>query len=66
MKTIEQHNKEAVEKYRCSPAPEKTGVQCPHCGSEMLYENRNVQLLTYPPQARVYCNGCNYRTLLYV
>jgi hypothetical protein len=66
VKTIEEHNKEAMEKYRCNTEPVGTGVQCPHCGSEMICKNPNVQLLTYPPQKHVDCYGCGYKTTLFV
>jgi len=63
MKTIEEHNKERSEMYIKS-INERTGIQCPHCGDEMKYENSSVLLLSNPPQKKVYCSTCNYQTTI--
>lgn len=62
MKTVEEHNREALENYKTKDIG--TGVQCPHCGAEMFETTPGIVLASYPPQKRVHCKSCGYHTTL--
>lgn len=59
MKTIEEHNKSRMAVYELD---DRSGIQCPHCGSEMKYSEPSVLKLSHPPQKHVRCDGCKYTT----
>ena len=64
MKTLDQYN----EDYRKLQEDNErmkymTGISCPHCKTvEMKYLEPNVQLLSSPPQMRIFCPDCNFKT----
>lgn len=62
MKSIEEHNREALLRHANANEHIGSGIQCPHCGDEMKYTNPGVVLASYPPQKRVECFSCNYAT----
>lgn len=64
LKTLEEHNNQVFETLK--PIDIGTGVQCPHCGAEMFYENIGIVLASYPPQKYVYCKSCDHRTTMFV
>ena len=59
LKTIEEHNKSHMINYE---SDNRSGIQCPHCGSEMKYSESSLVKLSYPPQKHVHCDGCKYTT----
>jgi hypothetical protein len=68
MKTLDQYNedykKQREESERMKYLP---GIACPHCKTiEMKYSEPGVQLCSSPPQARIFCPTCNYKTTIYV
>lgn len=63
MKTISEHNaekyKNLIEKFSY-----KTGIQCPHCGDEMIETNPAILLAVKPLRKDVICPGCKYKTYI--
>lgn len=59
MKTLEEHNREAMERRKPSDAPCGNGIACPKCGAELVDEP-GVSLLTDPPQTPIYCLKCDF------
>ena len=60
MKTLKEHNEEILtgqQDYRA-------GVQCDECETEMLLENPNMMLASWPAQQWVICPNCKYRGLI--
>ena len=66
LKTLYQHNTEALERHRQS---ELTGVACPNCNFELSFAD-DLIYASYPPQRRVVCmnadSDCNYNGFLYM
>ena len=42
-----------------------SGFACPLCSSEMVYDDPNVLLLTYPPKQKVHCKKCDRTDYVY-
>jgi hypothetical protein len=68
MKTLEQYNidykKQREESERLKYM---TGISCPHCVTvEMKYGSPDVLLCSYPPQKRIFCPECNFKTNIFV
>ena len=63
MKDISEHNREKY-KHLIEKLSYKTGIQCPHCGEEMLETNPSVLLMSKPPQKNVHCPSCKYKTYI--
>ena len=57
LKTVEEHNREARERYRAANEPKPTGIACSECGAEML-DHGGAQMLSIPPQKMVSCPKC--------
>jgi DNA-directed RNA polymerase subunit RPC12/RpoP len=55
LKTLEEHNKIATQ----TPQTQGNGIACPNCGSELF--DTGVELLSYPPQYKIFCRECNYK-----
>ena len=64
LKTLEEHNAQVFERQK--PKNIGTGVQCPHCGAEMYYDNDGITLCSIPPQKHVHCKSCKYKTTMFV
>ena len=64
MKSLEEHNKEAYERYEQPPGDIFTrgaGVLCPRCGIEMGYTDEALVVLAcWPPKRRVHCVACGH------
>lgn len=59
MKTLEEHNREAMELMKLSDAPRGNGIACPKCGAELVDEP-GVSLPTNPPKTPIHCLKCDY------
>jgi uncharacterized protein with PIN domain len=57
LKSVDEWNAEALERYGAANGPRKTGIACPKCGTEML-DHRLEQLLVIPPRKWVDCPNC--------
>lgn len=67
LKTIDEHNKKIIKEYEeYKNKHQKTGVECPKCGSELLFVNEDIVLMTYPPKKYVYCSKCGYDSAILV
>jgi ssDNA-binding Zn-finger/Zn-ribbon topoisomerase 1 len=60
MKTLDEYNWE-VHNRRKEKEEFKAGVKCNKCETEMLLDNPNMMLMSYPPQQSVVCPNCGYR-----
>ena len=59
MKTIEENNKEARERYFRNRDCNQTGVECRDCkGTELLLENPGWVCDSIPPSIQVKCPKC--------
>jgi ssDNA-binding Zn-finger/Zn-ribbon topoisomerase 1 len=62
MKTLEEHNNEAYQRYSASRTYEiKAGVACPKCQTEMeLAGDPSMVLACWPPKKTVKCPSCGH------
>jgi ssDNA-binding Zn-finger/Zn-ribbon topoisomerase 1 len=62
MKTLEDHNNEAYERYKAFANYElKAGVACPKCKTEMqLAGEPGMTLACWPPKKAVKCPECGH------
>lgn len=68
LKSIEEHNKEKLDKNRNKVQKPKTGIACPQCGSELVEDQvgpMNTILPTHPPKKPVKCEDCGYATSVF-
>ena len=56
LKTLARHNQEVRDAMN---NPNKNGIACPNCGSELDDVGRGI-LLSNPPQMEVKCFNCGY------
>jgi len=62
MKTLDEHNKERSE-WHTRPfkyPPNRNGIECPKCQSELLDSDPGTLLMSYPPRVNVLCESCGY------
>lgn len=60
MKTLTEHNEEAMKAWKIKNNPSGTGISCPNCSKELVNPSPNITLASYPPQINVTCLNCNY------
>jgi len=61
MKTLDEHNNEAYQRYGASTYAVKAGVACPKCQTEMeLNGDPNMVLACWPPKRTVICPNCGH------
>lgn len=60
MKTISQHNDEAIQTVAQIASRSMAGVLCDKCMVEMYYMNPNMVLASIPPKMTVVCPKCNH------
>lgn len=65
MKTLKEHNAEKFKEFKSAPYEKwrTTGVECPTCGLELMYDT-TYTLTSNPPQKRVACE-CGYVGSMY-
>ena len=61
LKTLEEHNKEAREKYSKRQESQPNGIACPECGGELVDDDSGMSLMSNPPQKNVICLCGGYR-----
>lgn len=63
LKSLKQHNLERIKMYNeiKYETPCKNGIACPNCGNELIDDNPNTQLLSYPPSKTIRCSECGFR-----
>ena len=62
LKTLDEHNAEYMSYHRTmfSDRPQKNGIACPECGSELFDTNPMITLTTFPARKSVHCD-CGYK-----
>lgn len=65
MKTLEEHNIQALELHLDSNKPRPNGIECPKCKSELYDSAPRVMLTSYPPKKEVHCEKCDYHGYRY-
>ena len=63
LKNLDEHNNE-YRQYHASMydnRPQKNGIECPNCKSELLDSNPFITLTSDPPQKNVHCDECGYK-----
>jgi hypothetical protein len=66
MKTLYEHNKDAIETHNIDPNQFRgNGILCPKCSSELYDSDPGQVLLSMPPQHRVKCSKCEYMGFRY-
>ena len=67
LKSLEEYENEREKREeRARRDRNKTGIACPECGSELLFVDPGVVLLTSPPQKGVKCSQCDFFTSIFV
>ena len=63
LKTLAEHNAEYWSYHTAmyNNRPQKNGIECPNCKSELLDTNPFITLTSDPPQKRVHCDECGYK-----
>ena len=67
MKTVEEHNAEALARYEDRRRDLRDGVPlgvaCPDCGAELFNPSPAMVFASNPPQVRAACKaaGCDYK-----
>jgi hypothetical protein len=59
MKTLEEHNREAIARFPQQVYEARNGIKCPKC-SEELFDDLTRVLTSNPPQTPVFCKKCGY------
>jgi len=61
MKSLTDHNREALERFN-RPPELRNGIACPKCGAELRDDWTRV-LTSEPPQTPVFCSapGCGFK-----
>lgn len=59
MKTISEHNAQAIQTVAQLAGRIMAGVLCDRCKVEMYYMNPNTVLASIPPKMAVICPECN-------
>lgn len=59
MKTLEEHNREAIARFSQQVYEARNGIKCPKCGEE-LFDDLTRVLTSNPPQTPVFCKKCGY------
>ncbi len=66
MKTLDEYNKEFSANWHYAQIQKhKTGVACPKCNNEMIFDNPDVVLTSYPPKKTVFCLNCHHTDYMY-
>lgn len=60
LRTLDDHNRSALEAFTLSNRPCPNGIACPKCGQELVDSNPSVCLTSWPPQYSVHCLACEY------
>ena len=60
MKSLTDHNAEAMERFVGLSGARKNGIACPICGAELTDSTPNIVLASHPPQYNVHCESCSY------
>jgi hypothetical protein len=59
--SLEDFNQQAWDKaVKRKQDPLLNGIECPHCGKELLDDEPHILMLSNPPQIRVKCT-CGFR-----
>lgn len=66
MKTLEEHNKEALEEFMKKRRPPPNGIACPQCGKELVDDNPSLTLMSCPPQKNIHCEFCDFKGTRFV
>lgn len=63
--SLEEHNRRAWERAQegLASKPRRNGIECPHCGGELVDTEPHVILCSYPGQKRVACVACGFHGL---
>lgn len=59
MKTLEQHQREAIAAMPQQITERPNGIACPKCGAE-LWDDCTRVLTSNPPQTPIFCKKCGY------
>jgi ribosomal protein S27E len=66
MKTLDQHNEDFLKAWQyIQNQMHKAGVACPKCNNEMVFDNSNMILTSYPPKRSVFCPNCHHTDYIY-
>lgn len=60
LRTLDDHNRSALDAARLTTAPRPNGIACPQCGLELCDSNPSVMLTSWPPQYSTHCPACGY------
>jgi hypothetical protein len=64
LKSLKEHMEDV--KLRVMMQRERlTGIACPYCGHELRYVG-DTAMMSNPPQRKVECSDCDYRSRIYV
>ena len=62
LKTLDEHNTEyrAYHTAMYDTRPQRNGIACPKCQTELWDSNPMMTLTSNPPQKSVHCDNCGY------
>lgn len=63
LKTLDEHNTEYMQYHTAmyDNRPQKNGIACPNCESELFDSDPFMTLTSNPPKKSVHCENCGYR-----
>lgn len=65
LKSLDEHNQQALERFRAAQKPRATGIACPACGTEML-DDGGGDFLSKPPKRAISCPSCGKQAMMIV